>query len=236
MKKYSTIILALAVFLLSCDANYDAPPPPKFRLYTEIGGFELTKSNLTKYGIPYESVIYKDREYLAWPPEHEEKARIIWQGNFSNDKFGESQYYFQIQHNDKALKLLTASAEENNPHALIELGLRHVNGRLVDKDYSKAKSYYEKAAGLNIPAAYANLGALYENGFGVNKDNKIAFLYYLKSAETEGDFGVGICWAYRLLDLDLLKSDVISKEELITRAKAKGIDCVAYLESLQASK
>ena len=76
--------------------------------------------------------------------------------------------------------------------------------------------------------AYVNLGVLYENGYGVNQSNKKAFEYYLKAKETVGI--AGICNAYRLLELELVNSNEISKENLINEAKTMGIDCVKYIE------
>ena len=53
MKNRQLKVLAIFLFLIGCSASNDEPPPSNFKLSSEVGGFELTKLNFTKYGIPY---------------------------------------------------------------------------------------------------------------------------------------------------------------------------------------
>lgn len=48
----------------------------------------------------------------------------------------------------------------------------------VNKDYSRAKYWYEEASQNGIPAGYRGLGTLYSKGWGVSQDFQKAFDYY----------------------------------------------------------
>ena len=226
-KKRTFLIFSLLLFIITGCNSYSSPPPPRFKLSTEIGGFDLTKKNLTKFGIPFESIIYVDREYLAWKPIHNEQATIIWQGAFADSKFGESEYYFKINEHTKALELLKASADENDPSALLTLGLKHVTGEYLEKDYKKAKEYYEKAAELNQPLANTNIAALYEQGLGVEQNAEKAYQYYLKNKNDTMESG--ICNAYRLIEFNLVNKSNETKELLLQEARNMDLDCLSFI-------
>lgn len=55
-------------------------------------------------------------------------------------------------------------------------------GNGVEKDYKKAKKYFEKAAELGNESAEGYLGLFYEKGYGVEKDIDKALYWYKKSA------------------------------------------------------
>ncbi len=66
------------------------------------------------------------------------------------------------------------------------------------KDYSTAKTYYEKGCNLNNGLACSNLGYLYENALGVNLSYLIAKTYFEKSCNLNNDIGcynLGILYA-----------------------------------------
>jgi len=72
-----------------------------------------------------------------------------------------------------------------------QLGIMYQHGNGVQQDYSKAASYYEKAAQQGFPGAFTNLGNLYEHGLGVPQDYLKAASYY-RQAVREG--GSPLAW------------------------------------------
>lgn len=78
--------------------------------------------------------------------------------------------------------VLRRLAENGNPDAQFELGIRFLGGEGVEKDEKKAAEWLQKSADQhNLPAMNA-LGTLYEEGVGVGKDEKRAFEWYEKAA------------------------------------------------------
>ena len=70
-------------------------------------------------------------------------------------------------------------------------GCNYYNGNNgVPRDYEKAFSLYEKAAGLGSSDAENMLGFMYQNGQGVDKDEKAAFDWYVKCAEHGNAWGM----------------------------------------------
>lgn len=61
-------------------------------------------------------------------------------------------------------------ANNGNVQAIYELGKKFYNGNGVGIDYSKAKSYFEKASSANNTYATYYLGKMYFWGDGVEKD------------------------------------------------------------------
>ena len=72
--------------------------------------------------------------------------------------------------NDKnAVKWLEEAAENDDPNAIYKIGELYEQGKIVDKNVSKAISFYEKAANLkNAPA----IVSLIEYYYGKNKEKK----------------------------------------------------------------
>jgi len=81
--------------------------------------------------------------------------------------------------------LLQAGADYGNALSMGMLGSLYADGAGVEKDYAKAREWYEKAAAKDrVLAALAmnNLGVLYENGQGVPQDFVKAREWYEKAA------------------------------------------------------
>ncbi len=94
----------------------------------------------------------------------------------------------------EADKIKSKRAEEEDPYALIEVGLeRHREG-----DYEGAFEYFTKASlcrdgdSVWIAEAHFSLGALYREGEGVEKDGK-KVLYHYGVAAVAGHPGARIC-------------------------------------------
>ena len=66
------------------------------------------------------------------------------------------------------------------------LGLLYSLGQGVERDYVKARDWFEKAAHKDEMGAMINLGVLYENGQGVERDYAKAGESYEKAAD-KGD-------------------------------------------------
>ncbi|MBL25713.1 MAG: hypothetical protein CMM48_17660 [Rhodospirillaceae bacterium] len=62
------------------------------------------------------------------------------------------------------------------------VGRAYMNGRGVNRDYKKAREWFDKAAAQNYMFAFYNIGELYSRGWGEKKDFIKAKEFYLKSA------------------------------------------------------
>lgn len=83
------------------------------------------------------------------------------------------------------------SLDPNSPRLNFELGRAYS----ANKDYSKAREYFSKAADANFALAQANLGSLYLNGLGVRQDYEAAEKWDRLAAEqglapAQSDLGV----------------------------------------------
>ncbi|KAG8822964.1 hypothetical protein FRC17_009436 [Serendipita sp. 399] len=84
------------------------------------------------------------------------------------------------------LKRAAEQADEDNPHALHELGLLHESPKseVVIHDEAYAKDLFLKAAQLGFPASQYKLGFSYEYGLlGCPVDPKRSIAWYTKAAE-----------------------------------------------------
>lgn len=64
---------------------------------------------------------------------------------------------------------------------MTNLGIFYLNGNGVEKDYLKARNYFELSSKLGNSNAYLNLGLLYSDGLGVKQDYLKAKEYYEKN-------------------------------------------------------
>jgi TPR repeat protein len=104
---------------------------------------------------------------------------------------------YKIDNIDKAIKILTTTAEQNDPQAQILLGDFYYNDESGKKDFEKAFNWYKKAAEQGHAEAQFNLGNCYCNGEGVAKDSGEAFKWYKKAAEqghANAQCFLGICY------------------------------------------
>lgn len=77
---------------------------------------------------------------------------------------------------------LSRKAEAGDALAQNSLGCAYHNADGVERDYGKAKEWYEKSAAQGNMYAQSNLGVLYKYGLGVEKNLSKAFEWYMKSA------------------------------------------------------
>lgn len=84
---------------------------------------------------------------------------------------------------DLALRHLWPSAASKDPQAPYLLGLMWHLGKGVDRDYKRAKEFYEAAAALGYAPAMFRVGTLYANGRGVAVDFVTANSWYRRAAD-----------------------------------------------------
>ncbi|KAK8842215.1 hypothetical protein M9Y10_026446 [Tritrichomonas musculus] len=78
----------------------------------------------------------------------------------------------------------------NESEALVNLGNLYYDGLGVERNYSKAKEYYELSAKQNNSSALFNLGSLYANGHGVEQNYSKAKEYYELSAKQNNSYAL----------------------------------------------
>ena len=82
----------------------------------------------------------------------------------------------------EAFPLFLEASHQHSTIAQYTVGLMYIKGDGVNKDYTKAKYWFEQSAFSNFPPALYDLGAIYHNGEGINVDINKAVLLYEKSA------------------------------------------------------
>ena len=93
--------------------------------------------------------------------------------------------------------LLVKEANEGDPFAQHELGIRYIMGNGFPADTAIGISWLKKAVTSNIPAAHFNYGIMLSNGTGVNWNPFEAYTHFKFSAEAgmpEGQYMLGILY------------------------------------------
>jgi TPR repeat protein len=95
------------------------------------------------------------------------------------------------------IQVPAARAQNETPAQWTQEGWSYWNGTGVDKDYSKAVGFFQKAAEQGDVGAEYGLGCAYDYGLGVDKDYSQAVKWYKKAADqgnSYGQFGLGGCY------------------------------------------
>lgn len=103
-----------------------------------------------------------------------------------------------IGNNSSVTKLLRF-ANQGDPAAQYNLGVRYVNGTTVAKDTSIAATWYTLAAEQGHEMAQINLALLLETGDGVRQDSTAAAMWYTKCIKQEGKSSVRACFNLAML-------------------------------------
>lgn len=77
---------------------------------------------------------------------------------------------------------LVKKAESKDVLSQVQLGENYLNGNGVEKDLTKAKTWFEVAAAAGDPAAQYQLGRMFAKGLGVPQDHAKSFVLFEKSA------------------------------------------------------
>jgi localization factor PodJL len=83
----------------------------------------------------------------------------------------------------EAIGVIKSLAQQGEPAAQYELGVRYADGRGVARDPKSAAQWFEKAAGQGLAPAQYRLGSLYEKGIGVDRDFGRARKWYQSAAD-----------------------------------------------------
>ena len=79
---------------------------------------------------------------------------------------------------------LFEEAAPNNPDAMVNLAIMHMQGRGCTQSYELARSWFEKAAELGSTKAQHSLGIFYEKGMLGSIDDDKALEYYKMGADS----------------------------------------------------
>ncbi len=82
----------------------------------------------------------------------------------------------------EGIALLTSAAEKGETEACTILGAVHLDGSRVERDFDKARAWFEKAAAAGDASAEFGLGDIHFNGLGVAVDQSVAAGWYEKAA------------------------------------------------------
>lgn len=167
MKALKALTLAVGLcwgvgaFAQSCDelasSPYDITKP------AHIAGVKVKDINLPL-------AIGVCTEELAKQPNH---ARL---------QYNLARAYYQAKQYDKAVELLTQSANQGHAGGQLGLGVVYEKGHGVPQDYVKAFEWFTKSANQGHAGGQLVLGLMYHDGRGVAQDYAKAFEWYSKSA------------------------------------------------------
>jgi len=82
-----------------------------------------------------------------------------------------------------AFALMVAEAEKGNAGAMLNLGNFYEQGVGIGRNYTKAMTWYEKAAKAGQAEGYYNLGVCYDIGMGATADAAKALQNYQQAAD-----------------------------------------------------
>ena len=85
---------------------------------------------------------------------------------------------------NKILHLITR-AKQDDREAIHDLGYWYFSGVQVDQDYTKAVTYFQRAAEMHYPHSQFNLAVMYENGWGLQLSLEEAEYWYLAAAHND---------------------------------------------------
>lgn len=134
---------------------------------------------------------------------------------------------------ERAVALLTEAAENGNRNANIRLAGLYYEGIPIERDYEKARKYYEVAAAEGDAGSLEMLGIIHRSGLGVDQDRDKAFAYTLQAAEA-GDQSA----MFRLAELyengngtvqDLDQADSWFRRTAFENPRNYGEDYVSFL-------
>jgi TPR repeat protein len=116
-----------------------------------------------------------------------------------------------LEYDPNDLIAVQNAAEQGNPHAQTDLGVRYADGEGVEQDYEQAVYWYEKAAEQGDAGCQWALGSHYRLGVGVAYNPESAEYWLRKSAEQGNLLAVNeLCDFY----LDLSGAGVTQNDEL----------------------
>ena len=82
---------------------------------------------------------------------------------------------------DRALKYMTAAAEQGHAFAQHGLGFMDMEGECVEADAVEAMKWFKKAAEQDMVGSMTTIAMMYEEGKGVEKNPELAKEWYAKA-------------------------------------------------------
>lgn len=141
---------------------------------------------------------------------------------------------------NKSLNLLKKSTKVKHVDSLFELGSLYYYGKVVEKDYELAQSYFREAANAENPKVEAQylLAYILENGL-ISEFVRVeeAFRYYKKAAENNHSESLFKCGVFYLtgkdgiVDIDVQKSiEYFKKASNLNHFESKNFLAKLYIE------
>lgn len=144
------------------------------------------------------------------------------------EELAETYYFGDGDEKDfnKAYEFATIAYKKGSKYAAYLLGLIHYHGNGVQKNYTKAKAFFEES-NLAVPKSLYMLGYMYEKGLGVQQNYLTAVKYYEQAANKQ------IMWAAHNLGILYLYGNGVTKDikkalSLLNKAAKGGLDDAYY--------
>lgn len=90
---------------------------------------------------------------------------------------------FESKQYAEAYRYFEEASKLQQPQAMINLAIMHLQGKGCERDMSQARTLFEKAAELGSGRAMMSLGQWYEKGMDGTPDSDKALAYYQKAAD-----------------------------------------------------
>lgn len=178
-------------------------------------------SVLTERGMPFSK---EAREYVAIAAAANDSKGLYLQSILYRNGIG------VIRSERRWLNYLKASAAQDFPSALYDLGVYHISNSSSDCENATGVEMIRKAADQDYVDAIVKLGELYDEGRLVDRDGKIAFELFLKAAkfgDNKAMFELAFCY---------LQGTGVEPDKVKARGwfyKAKNAGYVLYDEDIE---
>ena len=96
-----------------------------------------------------------------------------------------SKYNLGVGEEKKAVEWMTKSADNDFPPALVEMGMWHLLGHIVENSHEKAIGYLQKGVDADYSFALRIMGILYALGFAVEKEWEKGVDHMVRAADKE---------------------------------------------------
>jgi TPR repeat protein len=121
-----------------------------------------------------------------------------------------------------AFALMAGNAEKGDPAAMLNLGRLYEYGHGAPRNFTKALSWYAKAADAGLAEGHYNVGVCYEIGMGATADPQKAVEHYRKAVEKKLPLALHKMSALYLNGIGVEKNEAKAMEYL-NQAAAAGL-------------
>lgn len=198
------------------------PPAGRSASYSLARDADKLKAKLKKAGIPFKTSRYHGDEYIIWPRSHKETVEKVIDRDYSNDMYGNAQFYMDIGQISKGISLLRQAADTGDPDAQVSLGFELISGKHINRDMEEAIALYRLAAEQKNVTAYANLGMAYYYGRGVEQNDMKALQWFEQAANSSNALGMWMMGKFYKEGRGGLEQDTEKSQAWYAKAKALG--------------